>query len=209
MFKVNFAASVLFTAALVTNGTASAHLGRHHVPTASRTIHSPSHRLSDHHGPHGPGFAHLPARHRRHAHVVMHHLVMHHLVMHHLAPHGAPIHRLALRGARSRFKTAERRGGAPSPAGVQTGGASYYESRHRTATGGRVGVATCAHRTLPFGTRVLVTNLANARAAVLTVNDRGPFVRGRIVDVSTAAAGALGMLHAGIAQVRVRVMGPG
>ena len=70
-----------------------------------------------------------------------------------------------------------------------------------------VGAATCAHRTLPFGTRVLVTNLANAHQAVLTVNDRGPFVRGRIVDVSVGAAGRLGMLHSGVANVRVEVIG--
>ena len=91
--------------------------------------------------------------------------------------------------------------------GVQTGLASFYGLHSRTANGGRVGVATCAHRSLPFGTRVLVTNLANARQAVLTVNDRGPFVRGRIVDVSVGAAGILGMLHSGTAAVRVQVVG--
>ena len=91
--------------------------------------------------------------------------------------------------------------------GAQTGQASFYGLHSRTANGGRVGSATCAHRSLPFGTRVLVTNLANARQAVLTVNDRGPFVRGRIVDVSVGAAGALGMLHSGTAPVRVQVVG--
>ena len=91
--------------------------------------------------------------------------------------------------------------------GVQTGRASFYGGGGRTAAGGRVGAATCAHRSLPFGTRVLVTNLANARQAVLTVNDRGPFVRGRIVDVSVGAAGVLGMLHSGTAPVRVQVVG--
>lgn len=91
--------------------------------------------------------------------------------------------------------------------GGQVGGASYYGGRHRTASGGYVGAATCAHRTLPFGTRVLVTNLANARQAVLTVNDRGPFVRGRIVDVSVGAASMLGMLHSGVARVSLRVLG--
>ena len=91
---------------------------------------------------------------------------------------------------------------------VQTGGASYYAGRsHRTAGGATLGAATCAHRTLPFGTRVLVTNLANALQAVLTVNDRGPFVRGRIVDVSLGAASRLGMLQSGIANVRVEVVG--
>ena len=94
----------------------------------------------------------------------------------------------------------------PSGGRVQTGRASFY-SGGRTASGNSVGVATCAHRSLPFGTRVLVTNLANQRQAVLTVNDRGPFLRGRLVDVSRAAAGILGMLRSGVASVRIEVLG--
>ena len=94
-----------------------------------------------------------------------------------------------------------------SRVGAQIGGASFYSGGGRTAGGGRVGVATCAHRSLPFGTRVLVTNLANARQEVLTVNDRGPFARGRILDVSKTAAGVLGMLHSGVALVRMEVLG--
>ena len=89
---------------------------------------------------------------------------------------------------------------------VQTGRASFY-SGGRTASGGGVGFATCAHRSLPFGTQVLVTNLTNQRQAVLTVNDRGPFTRGRVVDVSRGAAGMLGMLASGVASVRVQVLG--
>ncbi len=96
---------------------------------------------------------------------------------------------------------------ARASGGAQTGQASFYRLQSRTANGGRVGAATCAHRSLPFGTRVLVTNLANAHQAVLTVNDRGPFVRGRIVDVSVGAAGMLGMLGSGTAPVRVQVVG--
>lgn len=91
--------------------------------------------------------------------------------------------------------------------GGQVGQASYYALASRTANGGHVGGATCAHRSLPFGTRVLVTNLANAHQMVLTVNDRGPFTGGRIIDVSRGAAGFLGMLHSGTAPVRVQVMG--
>jgi rare lipoprotein A len=90
--------------------------------------------------------------------------------------------------------------------GGQTGKASFYSGSHRTANGGFVGAATCAHRTLPFGTKVLVTNLNSGRQAVLTVNDRGPFVRGRIVDVSRGAASTLGMIGAGTASVRVQVV---
>jgi rare lipoprotein A len=54
------------------------------------------------------------------------------------------------------------------------------------------GVLTAAHRTLPFGTKVKVTNKSNGRTVVVTINDRGPFVRGRIIDVTPAAAHALG-----------------
>jgi rare lipoprotein A len=64
---------------------------------------------------------------------------------------------------------------------------------------------TAAHRTLPFGTRVRVTNLANGRETVVRINDRGPFRRGRIIDVSYAAAGRLGFVGRGVTRVRVRV----
>ena len=123
-----------------------------------------------------------------------------------------PRYALSSRFAHS-HRVAARRSMATSPdkassvSGVQTGRASFYGGGGLTAAGGRVGVATCAHRWLPFGTRVLVTNLVNAHRAVLTVNDRGPFVRGRIVDVSVGAAGVLGMLHTGTAPVSVQVVG--
>lgn len=78
-----------------------------------------------------------------------------------------------------------------------TGRASYY--RARTSMG-------CAHRYLPFGTRLKVTNLRNGHHLILTVNDRGPFIKGRIVDVSTRAADLLGFRHAGLAPVRIETM---
>lgn len=87
-----------------------------------------------------------------------------------------------------------------------TGKASYYGGRGRTASGGHVGHLTAAHRTLPFGSKIRVTNLRNKRSVVVTVNDRGPFVRGRIVDVSTGAAGVLGMKASGVAPVRVELV---
>lgn len=90
-----------------------------------------------------------------------------------------------------------------------TGKASYYGGRGRTASGGHVGAMTAAHRTLPFGTLVRVTNLSNRRSAIVTVNDRGPFVRGRIIDVSTGAANVLGMRHAGVASVSIQVVSHG
>jgi len=78
-----------------------------------------------------------------------------------------------------------------------SGKASYYSGR------GKTGGHTAAHRTLPFGTQVRVTNIANGRSTVVTINDRGPFIRGRIIDVSVGAAGALGMRSSGVASVRV------
>ncbi len=87
-----------------------------------------------------------------------------------------------------------------------TGKASFYSLRSRTANGGHVGHLTAAHRTLPFGTRVQVTNLANGRSTTVTINDRGPFVRGRIIDVSAGAADVLGMRHSGVARVQVRTL---
>ena len=65
---------------------------------------------------------------------------------------------------------------------------------------------TCAHRSLPFGTHVLVTNFSNNRSAVLVVNDRGPFIKDRIIDVSTGAADVLGFRRAGVVRVTVETV---
>ena len=65
---------------------------------------------------------------------------------------------------------------------------------------------TCAHRTLPFGTLLLVTNLANEKTVTVRVTDRGPYISGRIIDLSRAAAVALGMLDTGTAQVSLKVV---
>lgn len=91
----------------------------------------------------------------------------------------------------------------------ETGTASFYGSRHhgkRTASGepfDQHGL-TAAHRTLPFGTRVMVTNLKNDRSVVVRINDRGPHTRGRLIDVSRAAAQQLEMIRSGTARVRVQ-----
>src|SRR5438034_11712176 len=81
-------------------------------------------------------------------------------------------------------------------AAAQSGVASIYStgSGRRTASGERLNpnALTAAHRKLPFGTHVLVTNKKNGRSVEVTINDRGPFVRGRIIDVTPAAARALG-----------------
>ena len=86
-----------------------------------------------------------------------------------------------------------------------SGVAAYYsEDYHgRTASGERYDPAkfTCAHRTLPFGTRVLVTDARTHRSVVVTVNDRGPFNKGRMIDLSMAAAKALHMIDRGLIHV--------
>ena len=91
------------------------------------------------------------------------------------------------------------------------GVASYYGARHqgaRTASGERFNqnAMTAAHRQLPFGTRVVVTNLSNKRNVVVRINDRGPHTRGRLIDVSKGAAEELGMLRSGTARVRVQTL---
>jgi rare lipoprotein A len=86
------------------------------------------------------------------------------------------------------------------------GKASYYKLGGRTASGAHVGSFTAAHRTLPFGSKVRVTNLKNNRTVIVTINDRGPFTGGRVIDVSARAADALGFRSAGVAQVRVEHM---
>jgi rare lipoprotein A len=93
----------------------------------------------------------------------------------------------------------------------EIGIASFYESAFhgKTTASGRAydeHALTAAHRTLPFGTRVRVTNLDNGRAAVLTITDRGPFARGRVIDVSRRAARKLGFWRRGTTRVRVDVV---
>lgn len=98
----------------------------------------------------------------------------------------------------------------PRSAG-QHGIASYYWQGQRVASGGwfNPNALTAAHRTLPFGTRVRVTHLGNGRTVEVTINDRGPFIAGRIIDLSKAAAGVIGMTGQGIARVSVEVLGRG
>ncbi len=105
------------------------------------------------------------------------------------------------RSVRSRLKQARR----------EIGVASYYGrefANRRTANGERFDPRemTAAHPSLPFNTRIRVTNLANGRRAVLRINDRGPYKRGRVLDVSHAAARKLGFARKGIARVRIDVL---
>jgi peptidoglycan lytic transglycosylase len=101
---------------------------------------------------------------------------------------------------------------APSePTMMETGLASWYGSRHhgkRTASGEvfNQNKFTAAHRTLPWGSRVKVTNLANGKSVEVRINDRGPFSQGRIIDVSRAAARSLDMVEQGITTVRIECL---
>lgn len=91
----------------------------------------------------------------------------------------------------------------------QCGKASWYKMGHKTANGERMnaGALAGAHRTLPFGTKVRVENLGNGRSVVVRINDRGPFVHGRVIDVTQGAAERLGMIRSGVASVKVTVVG--
>ena len=84
-------------------------------------------------------------------------------------------------------------------ASAQCGRASWYALHSKTASGERMNPSamTAAHRTLPFGTKVKVTNKRNGKTVVVRINDRGPFIKGRVLDVSKAAARSLGFVSSG------------
>ncbi|MGB8637466.1 MAG: septal ring lytic transglycosylase RlpA family protein, partial [Pseudolabrys sp.] len=86
--------------------------------------------------------------------------------------------------------------------------ASFYSDEQQTANGEKFNpnALTAAHPTLPFGTQLRVTNVATRRSVTVRVNDRGPFVPGRIVDVSYSAAETLGIVGRGVAKVKLDVI---
>lgn len=91
---------------------------------------------------------------------------------------------------------------------VQTGKASYYANKfngRKTASGQRFynWKRTAAHKTLPFGTKVKVTNLRNGKTVKVRINDRGPFVAGRIIDLSRRAARKIDMVNEGVGNVKI------
>jgi rare lipoprotein A len=94
---------------------------------------------------------------------------------------------------------------------IGQGEASYYGNElagNRTANGERFNphALTAAHRSLPMGTKLRVTNLANGRSVIVRINDRGPFVRSRIIDVSLGAAREINMVRSGKAQVKLEIL---
>jgi rare lipoprotein A len=97
---------------------------------------------------------------------------------------------------------------APVVEAAQVGIASYYKSGKRTANGERFNPRglTAAHRSLKFGTHVRVTNLKNGKSVVVRINDRGPFIRGRIIDLAYGAASVVGLHKSGTAKVRMTVL---
>ena len=133
------------------------------------------------------------SRHHRH-HAAKHH---HH---HHVARASAGASANSWRDANAAIPSS----GGHSFSGV----ASFYgnESGSQTASGQRFNenAMTCAHRSLPFGTKLRVTH--GGRSVVVTVNDRGPFIKGRVLDLSTAAARAVGLTSAGVGQVTAEVI---
>lgn len=116
--------------------------------------------------------------------------------------------RYATRSAKRRVAT--QRSWSNDPIGaVLHGIASFYWQPQRVAAGGwfNPNAMTAAHKTLPFGTRVRVTHLGNGKSVDVKINDRGPYIAGRIIDLSKAAAGVIGMQGQGIARVKVTVLG--
>jgi rare lipoprotein A len=92
-----------------------------------------------------------------------------------------------------------------------SGVASWYGGRfhgRKTANGERYDMhkLTAAHKSLPFGTKVRVTNSRNGKSVVVRINDRGPFVCSRVIDLSRGAASAVGMIEAGVARVRLEIL---
>ena len=104
----------------------------------------------------------------------------------------------------TRVASRKEAGGKTASHGV----ASFYTEGTKTASGEKFNTLdmTAAHPTLPFGTKLRVTNVASGQSVTVRVNDRGPYVRGRVVDVSYSAADALGMVGKGVAKVKLDVV---
>ena len=122
--------------------------------------------------------------------------------------HGQKAHLVAHAVGR---KTIDRHTSSAQPSKKETamlGLASFYSDDRETASGERFDRhrLSAAHPSLPFGTRLRVTNVRNGRSVTVRVNDRGPFVHGRVIDVTSAAAEALGMVDVGVAKVTLDIV---
>jgi len=130
----------------------------------------------------------------------------HHKATYHKASSHKKAH-YASKGSRKHYAQANAR---KHVGGSASGGmASYYWEGQKTASGARFNPdgLTAAHRTLPFGTRVRVTNQSNGQSVIVTINDRGPFIGGRVIDLSRGAARQINMTGAGVARVSLEVLG--
>ena len=98
---------------------------------------------------------------------------------------------------------------AAQPAEAQCGGASWYALHSKTASGEMMNPAkmTAAHKTLPLGAKVRVTDKRTGRSVIVRINDRGPFIKGRVIDLSKAAAHKLGFIHRGHTPVCIEKLG--
>jgi rare lipoprotein A len=119
--------------------------------------------------------------------------------------------RYETRSAAVRFRPIARHHSPHHDAGPRTasnGVASFYTEGTETASGEKYDMheLTAAHPTLPFGTKLRVTNVSTGRSVTVRVNDRGPYAKGRVVDVSYSAAEALGMVNKGVANVKLDVV---
>jgi rare lipoprotein A len=133
----------------------------------------------------------------------------HHHHRHHAAKHHHHHHVARASAGASANSWRDANAAIPSSGGHSFSGvASFYgnESGSQTASGQRFNenAMTCAHRSLPFGTKLRVTH--GGQSVVVTVNDRGPFIKGRVLDLSTAAARAVGLTSAGVGQVTAEVI---
>ncbi len=150
------------------------------------------------------------SRHFTHRHVRS---AMHERRRHRLAHRATVGRRTAWHGATGRHMThhasANKSANVAPRLGGQQGMASFYSEPQRVASGGwfNPNALTAAHRSLPFGTRVRVTHRGTGRSVDVTINDRGPYIAGRIIDLSRAAASAIGMTAQGVARVTVQVLG--
>jgi len=114
---------------------------------------------------------------------------------------------LALQGCGSTPKVGESRPTGHTESGMASFYGNEFQSR-KTANGERFdqGKLTAAHRTLAFGTRLKVTNTQNSKSVVVRVNDRGPFAKGRIIDLSSSAFKTIASLNAGVVPVRIQII---
>ena len=146
---------------------------------------------------------------RRHARSAAHHRRGHRIARRSGMTRHAAMHRPHNRHAAAPAWSRESLATAGPRGSGQQGVASYYWEPQRLASGGwfNPNALTAAHRYLPFGTRVRVTHQGSGRSVEVTINDRGPYVAGRIIDLSRAAANLIGMTAQGVAKVRLEVLG--